>query len=82
MKVEPAVGKPAIEIKIVTLFLLGKKRGHPGNIFTKLKPLNVDDFLFFIDKDEKLSYNSRFSPRCVLFCLLSINGKVKKKVFT
>ena len=46
MKVEPAVGKPAIEIKIVTLFLLGKKRGHPGNIFTKLKPLNVNEFFF------------------------------------
>ena len=46
MRVEPAAGKPAIETKIVTLFLLGKKRGHPGNIFTKLKLLNVDDFLF------------------------------------
>ena len=43
MRVEPAVGKPATEITIVTLFLLGKKRGHPGNIFTKLKLLNVDD---------------------------------------
>ena len=49
MKVEPAAGKPAIEIKIVTLFLLGKKRGHPGNIFTKLKLLNVDElFLSFM----------------------------------
>ena len=46
MRVEPAAGKPATETKIVTLFLLGKKKGHPGNIFTKLKLLNVDDFLY------------------------------------
>ena len=48
MRVEPAVGKPATEIKIVTLFLLGKKRGHPGNIFTKLKLLNVDELFLII----------------------------------
>jgi hypothetical protein len=53
LKVEPAAGKPVIEIKIVTLFLLGKKRDHPGNIFTKLKLLNVDDVLFFIDENKK-----------------------------
>ena len=54
MKVEPAAGKPAIEIKIVTLFLLGKKKGHPGNIFTKLKLLNVEDFLFMKIKIETI----------------------------
>ena len=51
MRVEPAAGKPAIETKIVTLFLLGKKRGHLGNIFTKLKLLNVDDFFINENKD-------------------------------
>ena len=51
MRVEPAVGKPATETKIVTLFLLGKKKGHPGNIFTKLKLLNVDDFFINENKD-------------------------------
>ena len=51
MRVEPAVGKPATETKIVTLFLLGKKKGHPGNIFTKLKLLNVEDFFIYENKD-------------------------------
>ena len=54
MRVEPAVGKPATETKIVTLFLLGKKKGHPGNIFTKLKLLNVEDFLFMKIKIETI----------------------------
>jgi hypothetical protein len=57
--VEPAAGKPATEITIVRLFLLGKKKGLPGNIFTKLKPLNVDELFFIIIyENEKLNYNS------------------------
>ena len=51
LRVEPAAGKPVIETKIVTLFLPGKKRGHLGNIFTKLKLLNVDDFFINENKD-------------------------------
>ena len=73
LRVEPAAGKPATEIKIVTLFLLGKKRGHPGNIFTKLKLLNVDElFIIITYENEKLNYNSRFlpSPLCtILFAI-------------
>ena len=72
MRVEPAAGKPAIETKIVTLFLLGKKKGHPGNIFTKLKLLNVDDFLFMKIKFETIYFESTEAliPLCtVLFAI-------------
>ena len=48
VKVEPVAGELVIDIKIVTLFWLVKKRGHLPNLFIELKLLNAYDEIIFL----------------------------------